>query len=281
MRNRVAFIVACAVACSGCLSSATLIRVKGDGSGTIEQTLLFNASSIDKAFSGMGLKSTGGSKSSGKSSTIKAEDLTKDLDRLGNGVSLVSVRPVKLPDGFEGAAVTFAFDDVSKLRTEDFLMPGPAAEGKKSGGGAMDGIQFVMDRRPDGTSILTARFQESTKGAGVEQSGKKSKDSPDLDDPEVRQMVKTLFKGFRIAVDLEVAGEIINTNADYVDGKRITLAEINIERLISESKKLEALDKVLSPEASIAKVRPHLKDIKGLKINHPVVTVQFRPSPGA
>jgi hypothetical protein len=212
--------------------------------------------------------------------TVKAEDLTKDLGRLGDGVSLVSVRPVKLADGFEGAAVTFAFDDVSKLRTEDFLMPGPAADGKKAGGGAMDGIQFAMDRRPDGTSILTARFQDATKGTGTTQSGKKSKDSPDFDDPEVRQMVKTLFKGFRIAVDLEVTGEIVNTNADYVDGKRITLAEINVERLISESKKLEALDKVLSPDASIAKVRPHLKDIKGLKINHPVVTVQFRP-PGA
>ena len=127
--------------------------------------------------------------------------------------------------------------------------------------------------------ILTARFRESKKGATTNPSSKKSKDAPDLDDPEVRKMVKTLFEGFKIGLDLEVAGEIINTNADYVDGKRITLAEIDIGRLLNESKKLEALDKVLSPEASIAKVRPHLKDIKGLKINHPVVTVQFRPAP--
>ena len=278
MLTRVAFVVTCAVACSACLSSATLIRVKADGSGTIEQTLLFNPSSIEKAFAGMGLKSTGG-KSSDKSPGVKAEDLTKDLGRLGDGVSLVSVRPVSLPDGFEGAAVTLAFEDISKLQTEDFLMPGPAADGKKSDGGAMDGIQFVMDRQPDGSSILTARFRESKKGTNASQSSKKSKGTPDLDDPEVRQMVKTLFKGFRIAVDLEVGGQIISTNADYVDGKRITLAEINLERLISESKKLESLDKVLSPDASIAKVRPHLKDIKGLKINHPVVTVQFRPTP--
>jgi hypothetical protein len=210
---------------------------------------------------------------------VRAEDLSKDLGRLGDGVSLVSVRPVSLPDGFEGAAVTLAFEDISKLQTEDFLMPGPTADGKKADGGAMDGIQFGMDRQPDGSSILTARFRESKRGTSVSQSGKKSKDTPDLDDPEVRQVVKALFKGFRIAVDLEVSGQIISTNADYVDGKRITLAEIDLERLISESKKLESLDKVLSPDASIAKVRPYLKDIKGLKINHPVVTVQFRPTP--
>jgi hypothetical protein len=128
---------------------------------------------MDKAFAGMGFKPTGGSKSSGAPPTIKTEDLTKDLGRLGDGVSLVSVKPLKLADGFEGAAVTFAFDDISKLQTED------------------------------------------------------------------------------------------------------------IERLIAESRKLEALDNVLSPDASIAKVRPYLKDIKGLKINHPVVTVQFHGSPGA
>jgi len=280
MPIRSLLVVACAVVCSGCLSSATLIRVKANGSGTIEQTLLFNPSSLDKAFAGMGFKSTGGG-SSVKPPTITTDDVTKDLARFGSGVSVVSVKPLKLPDGFEGAAVTFAFDDISKLRTEDFLLPGPAADRKKSGGGAMDGIQFAMERRPDGTSILTAKFREDRKPGGTTQSSKKSKDGPDLDDPEVQQMVKTLFKGFRIALDLEVGGEIVTTNADHVDGKRITLAEINIERLINESKKLEALDKVLSPDASIAKVRPHLKDIKGLKINHPVVTVQFRGSPGA
>src|SRR5262245_22014958 len=279
MPIRSLLIVVCAVACSGCLSSATLIRVKANGSGTIEQTLLFNPSSIDKAFAGMGFKSTGGS--GPKPPTITTDTVAKDLTRLGDGVSVVSVRPLKLPDGFEGAAVTFAFDDISKLRTEDFLLPGPAAAGKKAGGGALDGIQFAMDRRPDGTSVLTATFREDKKTNSDPQSSKKSKETPDFDDPEMRQMVKALFKGFRIALDLEVAGEIVKTNADYVEGKRITLAEINIERLIGESSKLEALDKVLSPDASIAKIRPHLKDIKGLKINHPVVTVQFRGSPGA
>ena len=81
-------------------------------------------------------------------------------------------------------------------------MPGPARDGKKAGGGAMDVIQFVMDRRPDGTSILTAKFREDTKNSGNGQSDTNSQGSPDLDDSEIRQMVKTLFKGFRIAVDL-------------------------------------------------------------------------------
>jgi hypothetical protein len=61
-----------------------------------------------------------------------------------------------------------------------------------------------------------------------------------------------------------------------VVGKRITLAEINLEQLLRETKKMEAIDKVLGPDASIARMRPYVKDMKGLKINRPVVTVEFR-----
>ena len=64
-------------------------------------------------------------------------------------------------------------------------------------------------------------------------------------------MVKALFKGFRIGLDLEMIGQIVQTDADYVNGKRITLAEIDIEQLLREGKKLESLDKFLSPDASI------------------------------
>ena len=61
-----------------------------------------------------------------------------------------------------------------------------------------------------------------------------------------------------------------------MSGKRITLAEINMEELLLNADKLNNLDKVLSPDASLAEMRPHLNKVKGLKINKPVVTVEFR-----
>jgi hypothetical protein len=54
--------------------------------------------------------------------------------------------------------VKFAFEDITRLGTEDFLMPGPAKEGKA--GGAVDAIAFTMARGEGGTSVLTATFND-------------------------------------------------------------------------------------------------------------------------
>jgi hypothetical protein len=267
-------ITVCAFIATGCLQTATVIRVAPDGSGTIEQTLMFNPKSVEKAFAGMGMKPSGGSSTVTKKPIDEAA-MKEAAAQLGNGVSLVSVTPVKQASGFEGVTARFRFDDITTLQTEDFLMPGPAREAAP-GGGSRNSVAFALTRSPAGTSILTATFNDTPSGSGGKKSGKAGKATPPLDDPDMQQMVKALFKGFRIAIDLEVIGQIVRTDADYVNGKRITIAEIDLEQLLVEGKKLEALDKVIGPDASIAAVRPYLKDVKGLKINRPVMTVEFR-----
>jgi len=266
-----------ALVAAGCLNASTLIRVTPSGSGTVEQTLLFNPKNIENAFAGMGLKPSGGSKDpQDKWAKADKAELEQRARALGEGVTLVSVTPVKLPSGYEGATVKFAFDDITRLGTEDFLLPGPAREGKE--GGAVDAIVFAMTKGEGGTSVLTATFNDKPgkSSARSGKTGKAGKSGPDTSDPEVQQMMKALFKGFRISMDLEVVGQIVQTDADYVVGKRITLAELDLEQLIRETKKMEAIDKMLGPDASIAKMRPFLKNMKGLKINKPVVTVEFR-----
>jgi hypothetical protein len=262
----------CAVFLTGCLNTSTVIRVAPDGSGSLEQTLLFNAKGMEKAFAGMGLKSSG--KSTTEKNPVDENMMKQAAGELGDGVSLVSVTPVKLPSGFEGVTARFRFDDVTKLNTEDVLMPGPA---KEAAGEANNRITFALARTPAGTSVLTATFNESpggTKDKNAPKSGKGG--APDMDDPELRQVVKALVKGFRIGFDLEVIGQVVKTDADYVTGKRITLVEIDVEQLMLEGKKLNSLDKVLGPGTSIAELRPYLREVKGLRINQPVVTVEFR-----
>jgi hypothetical protein len=271
---RACFVPALALALSACLNVSTVIRVAPDGSGTIDQTLLFNPSNVENAFSQMGLKPSSSSKSSSKTTRVSEADLRESATRLGDGITLLSVSPVTLPNGYEGVSARFAFADISKLNTEDLLMPAPA-KAEMSPSAAGDAVRFRLTRSDRGTSLLTATFND-TPGAGSGKGGKTGKTGPPLDDPDVVPMLKAMFKGFRIGVDLEVVGQIVETNADYVSGKRITLAEIDLEQLLREGKKLDSLEKVLNPDASIAKVRPYLKDVKGLKINHPIVTVEFR-----
>jgi hypothetical protein len=90
------------------------------------------------------------------------------------------------------------------------------------------------------------------------------------------QMVKTMFQGFKIAIDLEVDGKIVKTNADYVNGSRVTLLELDMAGLFEDEAKLKALQSKIGPGASISEIKPYLKDVKGVKINHPSLTIEYR-----
>jgi hypothetical protein len=100
--------------------------------------------------------------------------------------------------------------------------------------------------------------------------------STDDIDPAMMQMVKTMFQGFKIAIDLEVDGKIVKTNADYVNGSRVTLLELDMAGLFEDEAKLKALQSKLGPGASISEIKPYLKDVKGVKINHPSLTIEYR-----
>ena len=99
---------------------------------------------------------------------------------------------------------------------------------------------------------------------------------PNMDNPQMTEMMKTMFKGFKVNIDLQVAGTILKTNADHVAGSRVTLLEMDLGALLADEAKLREVQKVLGPNASVAELKPYLKDIKGLKINDPVVTIAFR-----
>ena len=75
---------------------------------------------------------------------------------------------------------------------------------------------------------------------------------------------------------IEVAGKILKTNADHVAGSRVTLLEMDMEALLQDEAKLKQVQKALGPNASVSELKPYLKDVKGLKVNDPVVTIAFR-----
>ena len=53
-------------------------------------------------------------------------------------------------------------------------------------------------------------------------------DMPDLTNPMIMNMMKTMFQGFKINIALEVVGSIVKTNAEYVAGPRLTLLEMDM-----------------------------------------------------
>lgn len=136
-----------------------------------------------------------------------------------------------------------------------------------------DPVQFKLARAA-GVSTLTVMFPD--KPSDVSKAPSAEAGGPDMSNPQMLAMMKSMFDGFKVAIDLEVLGTIVKTDADYVSGSKITLLEMDFGQLLQDEAKLKEIQSKVKPGAKISEVKPYLKDVKGIKINNPVVTVVYR-----
>lgn len=256
------------LSCTGCIRSATLIKVKADGSGTVEQTVLMNTNFMKGMLGGFGAPQQGSLPGLGAGS---AEDMTQAAARMGEGVTFVSSTPMKDADGFEGSKAIFAFTDIRKIRVDQ----DPNLRASSTGGLATPpktDSPVTFDFATAGAaSTLTITMKDKPKAGAAPSPG-----GPDMASPQMLEMMKTMFRGFKVGIDIEVAGKILETNADHVAGSRVTLLEMEMEALLQDEATLAQVQKMLGPDASVSELKPYLKNVKGLKVNDPVVTIQFR-----
>jgi hypothetical protein len=199
--------------------------------------------------------------------------MKRAAERMGEGVTFVSATPLKEADGFEGSTATFAFTDIRKVRVDqDPNLPGSATGGFSTPpkGGSPVTFDFARD---GGSSTLTITLHDKPKSGAAPSA---PAGGPDMTNPQMLETMKAMFKGFRVGIDIEVAGTLVKTNADHVAGSRVTLLEMDVEKLLQDESKLAQVQKMLGPDASVSELKPYLKDVKGLKVNDPVVTIQFR-----
>lgn len=266
---RLVALVCLSAVATGCINSATLLKVKPDGSGTIEQTMLMNTQALKPMMQGLEQQ---GAKPPGP--VVNEADLKRAAERMG-GVTYVSGEPVKGPNGFEGVKALYSFTDINKVRVDqDPNMSGAtggfSAPAKPDG----DAVQFKHSQA-GGVSTLTIMFPDKP-GSTSSTPETPEAGGPDMANPQMLAMMKTMFEGFKVAIDLEVLGSIVKTDADYVAGPKVTLLEMDLGMLLQDEAKLKALQSKVKPGASITEVKPYLKDVKGIKINNPVVTVVYK-----
>ena len=255
---------------TACLNSTTLVKVKPDGSGTVEQITLFNAA----ALKGM----MGGASSQMNGPMMNKADLERTAARMGEGVRLVSSEPVKGENGFEGVKAIFSFDDINKVQVSQgpSMSGGTGTSARSTEPTSDDPVRFKLTRN-GGTSTLNINFVDRPGGAKTDTVPNPSpNEMPDLSNPMIMNMMKVMFQGFKINIGLEVVGAIVKTNAEYVTGPRLTLLELDVAELLADEAKFKTLQGKLGPDASLSEVKPYLKDFKGIKIDGPSITVEFK-----
>jgi len=256
----------------GCLNVETTVRVKPDGSGTLESRVLMNPQ-----VSAMMNQSAGGDKDR-SFDLLDEEKLKRDAGKMGPGVCFVSAERVTSNDG-SGYRALYAFDDINTLHIRQNPDEPPLGGFDSEEKSHAEKITFSF--RKGSPSMLTIRLpkpQEKPHPKGKEKPTEKPAPKPEAEQEVSKdsvEMVKSLFRGMRMVFAVELQGAVVSTNATYREGSRITLMEMDFDQLTANAEQFQNL--VKAQPQNPGEIADLLRSIPGVKAElQETVTVEFR-----
>ena len=250
---------------SACFQMTTVLKVNADGSGTIDHRMVYTKAALTqlKSFAAFG---GGRGGSADPLSEQQARDMTASI---GPGVTYMSSELITTPLG-QGRDAVYAFTDVSTLRiSTQPAAPGGIAiktQGFSTQPSASESITFTMTHDANGNAVLHIHVPEpnyldffgSPQAAG--QIG----------------MIKTMLAGARVLLAAEPAGALVRTSSPFVEGRRVTLLDIDLDTVLADD---TLLPRIQAVAATPAEAKAVLIGAKGLKINlDPEITIEFAPA---
>jgi len=273
---------------AGCFQVSTLVRVRPDGSGTIEETFLMSKELVEQmkamekqmagAFADGNNKQAKKNKGKDKEalSILNVDELKKKANELGEGTTYVSSKRVTT-DKFEGYKAIYAFKDINKLKFNQ--NPGGNMPGSRDGGKEVDSKKeiIVFKLTKGNPSQLVVKMPKEKPVDKPEESKEEVKQDK-IDDPNsemVMAQMKEMFGGMKIGLAVEVMGTIVQTNATHREGSMITLMEMDFGKLFAQPEDLKKFSTV-KPN-TIEDAKKLMKDIPGIKVElNKEVTIDFR-----
>ncbi len=259
---RASLLLTGALMSGACFQMTTVLKVNGDGSGTINHQMVYTKAALAqlKQFAALGGSRGGGAD---PLSEQQARDVTASI---GPGVTYVSSELIMAPLG-QGRDAIYAFTDVSQLR----ISTQPAAPGgltiRTQGLSTQsESITFTMTHEPNGNAVLHIHVPPpnyldafgSPQAAG--QIG----------------MIKTMLAGARVLLAAEPAGTLVRTSSPFVEGQRITLLDIDLDEVLKDD---TLLPRVQAAAPTPAEAKAILMSAAGLKINlDPEILIEFTPA---
>ena len=245
---------------SACLRSTTTIELKPDGSGTIVQENAVGAEALAmlKSFASNAQQGKGG----GAPDIFTQEQAMKTGEAMG--VMFVSGEPIKTAE-LEGYRARYRFDDITKIKVN--MKQTPDAMGGAGADQPPFGFTFA---KGTSSSTLTIQMPDQMPG-GSALPGLPGVGGANADPAQAAQamaMMKMMMKGLFVDLSLAIDGRIIKSNAAHVEGGRVTLLQLDFDKLLQDEanfKKLEA-----------AKDLKALASVAGLKVSsEPKVVIEF------
>ncbi|MBW1744518.1 MAG: hypothetical protein JRJ47_13985 [Deltaproteobacteria bacterium] len=227
----------------GCLQVDSVIKVKSDGSGTIEETVMMSKEMVQmmngmmqQMMEGMteGMEETGKEPSAKQPEQKQAMEsfnlfdeakLKQEAGDMGEGVTYVTGKAIST-DTFEGYNVVYAFVDINKLKFNQ--NPSDNVPSDPSQSGSEEEEEYITFHFTKGKpATLSVKLPEEDREK--KDDAAKPAETPEQSAAEQEQaamvlaQMKSMFKGMKIVMAIEVEGAVVETNATHVDGSRITL----------------------------------------------------------
>jgi hypothetical protein len=261
--QRLLLVLLLTVVSAGCLRSTTTIDLRPDGGGTIvtETGMSTQALAMMKGLASTNQTGTGAT----PTEFFGEEQARKTAEAMG--VTFVSGEPFKTAE-LEGYRARYSFDDISKIKVNmeqsATSMAGSGAEAKQPP------FSFGFDRKP-ASSLLTIQIPEQLPGAPGQLptlGGAGSSEAEKAQAAQAMAMMKMMMKGMFIDVSLNLNGRLLKSNAPYVDGSKVTLIQIDFDKLLADESALQKLQG--------AKDLKSMAAVPGFKIvSDPKITIEF------
>jgi hypothetical protein len=254
---------------TGCLQMEQVVKLKPDGSGTVEETVVISKAGLASMEQMIGALAAGGNKK--KEGAPAMPDLFDEAklkaaaSKMGDGVTFVSAKKIDNEQG-KGFTAIYAFTDVNKLKLDQ--NPGealPDSGGPKPAGNKKEPILFQFEKGSPSTLTLKMPAPEF----------KPKEKQPEGMEDMAMQMMQQMFKDMRISIAVEVQGTITETNAEYRDGSRVTLMDMDFNKVMANPEKFKALAKA-NPQ-SLQEAKTLIKGLDGVRIETaPEVKIKFQ-----
>jgi len=261
----------------GCIQTDIVVNIKPDGSGTIQETVLMSKQAAAQMkmmmgeMTGMEGVETDADPSFG---IFDEEKLRNQAAEMGKGVAYVSGEKID-NNQYEGYKATFSFKNINDIQIDDNptqKMPKNMAGGTAEMNMSSSKINFqfvkgnpskLIIRKPMDKDFSTSKDERDTEmstGEGMEGA---------------TEMAKMFLQGMRMSIAIDIDGKIVKTNATHRKGSRITLMEMDFDKILENPEKFEKLNKI-KPN-TMAETIELMKDVPGIKadLNEELV-IQFK-----
>ena len=249
---------------TGCFQIDKTVQVKPDGSGTITETVSMGSAMLAqmKAMaSGFGDPSAAGAKPKGFDLLDEAK-LKEEAAKMGEGVTFVSAKKTTAADR-EGYTAVYAFKDISKVK----LSTNPPDIGgtgglKMTGKGDTEPVTFTFTKGKTAELTVTTPAMKPAAAKSKEEAAADA--TQEAMNEAMLPMMQQMFKDMRMAMSVEVVGKITATNATNKEASKVTMLDVDFNKILADPAKMKAMAKIKDPNSEEAKA--FLKTIPGMKV---------------